>query len=61
MVGDGHCGRAVALGVGEFVLDERALLGVAPGGLVRREPLGPSLLPDPAVEIRYAECRAMGD
>ena len=58
--GDDHRGCAIALGVGELVLDEGALLGVTPDRIVRRESSGPSLVPDPAVEIRYAKRRAMG-
>ena len=59
-MGNDHRGGAVAFSVGEFGLDKGALLGVAPGRFVRREPPGPLFVPDPTVEVRYAKRRAMG-
>ena len=59
MVRDDYCGRTVALGVGELVLDERALLGVAPGRFVCGEPFGAPAVRDPAVEVGDPESRAV--
>ena len=59
VVRDDYCGRTVALGVGELILDERVLLGVAPGRFVCGEPFRATAVRDPAVKVGDPESRAV--